>query len=137
VATRSREGPDNPGLVAWLWVDAQLPPSIALWFRVDLRIEAVHVADLDLLTAKDEVIFRAARTADRAVVLVTKDDDFRQLIDRHGPPPQVIWVRCGNVTNSELRRILLDAWPRVAALLASGEPLVELRRRDPGQATGA
>jgi predicted nuclease of predicted toxin-antitoxin system len=110
---------------------------MARWFQADLGLEAVHVEDIGLLNAKDEVIFRSARTADRAVVLVTKDDDFRQLIGRHGPPPRVIWVRCGNVTNPELHRILLEAWPRIAALLASGEPLVELRRRGRGQLTGA
>jgi hypothetical protein len=31
--------------------------------------------------------------------------------------------------NAELRAIVLEAWPRVAELLASGEPLVELGRR--------
>jgi predicted nuclease of predicted toxin-antitoxin system len=63
---------------------------MARWFQADLGIEAVHVEGLGLLNAKDGVIFQSARTADRAVILVTKDDDFRQLIGRHGPPPQVI-----------------------------------------------
>jgi predicted nuclease of predicted toxin-antitoxin system len=109
---------------------------MARWFRTDLGIEATHVADLGLLAAKDGVIFEAARTADPAVVLVTKDDDFRKLVDQHGPPPQVVWVRCGNITNAELRRLLLAGWAQVAALLASGEQLVELRQRRPGQLTG-
>jgi predicted nuclease of predicted toxin-antitoxin system len=60
---------------------------------------------------------------------VTKDDDFAKLLGQHGPPPQVVWLRCGNVTNPELRRIVLDAWPRADALLAEGEALVEIRRR--------
>jgi predicted nuclease of predicted toxin-antitoxin system len=96
VASRNREGPDDAGSAAWLWVDAQLPPAMARWFRTDLRLEAHHVEELGLLDAEDRAIFEAARTADRAVVLVTKDDDFRQLIAQDGPPPQVVWVRCGN-----------------------------------------
>ena len=110
---------------------------MARWFRVDLLCDAVHLEELGLLYAKDRAIFEAARTVDRAVVVVTKDDDFRRLIGQHGPPPQVVWVRSGNVTNPKLRQILRDAWPQVASLLEAGEPLVELRRRGQGQLTGA
>jgi predicted nuclease of predicted toxin-antitoxin system len=110
---------------------------MARWLRTDLGLEATHVEQLGFVDAKDRVVFQAARSAARAVVLVTKDDDFRRLVGQQGPPPQVVWVRCGNVTNPELRRILHDAWPHVATLVASGEPLVELRRRGPTQLTGA
>jgi hypothetical protein len=33
------------------------------------------------------------------------------------------------VTNRELRRIVLDAWPRALNLLVAGEALIEIRRR--------
>jgi len=75
----------------------------------------------------DPVIFAAARSGGASIV-ITKDDDFVQLVGRLGPPPQVVWVTCGNVRNAELRAIVLNAWPRVADLLAQGEPLVELSR---------
>jgi len=77
------------------------------------------------------VIFTAAREeAERrpGLVIVTKDDDFVQLIERRGPPPQVVWVTCGNISNAELRRIVSTAWPRSADLLRAGEPLVEIGR---------
>ena len=61
--------------------------------------------------------------------MITKDDDFVELVERLGPPPQVVWVTWGNIKNAELRAIVLEAWPRVAELLASGEPLVEIGRR--------
>jgi predicted nuclease of predicted toxin-antitoxin system len=92
----------------------------------------MHVEDLRLHLARDSEIFAAARAADRAVVVVTKDADFPKLLGQRGPPPQVVWIRCGNVTNAELRRIVLQAWPRAASLLAAGEPLVEIRRRHDG-----
>ena len=95
-------------------------------------MDAIHVEQLGLLRARDPEIFAAARGADRAVVVLTKDDDFPKLLEHHGPPPQVVWVRCGNVTNQELRRILHESWPRAADLLATGEPLVEIRRRTDG-----
>lgn len=59
-------------------------------------------------------------------MLMTKDSDFVDLVARHGPPPQIVWLTCGNTTNAALRTILGDAWPRVAELLASGEPLIEI-----------
>lgn len=65
-------------------------------------------------------------------MVLTKDDDFRKLLDQHGPPPKVIWMRCGNVKNQELRRIVETAWPRTADLLAAGEALVEVRRQHDG-----
>jgi predicted nuclease of predicted toxin-antitoxin system len=111
-----------------VWVDAQLPPALARWLTQEHGMAATHVQDVGLLAAPDEVIFASARTAGVAIV-VTKDEDFVQLLERLGSPPQVVWVTCGNVGNAELRRIVQAAWPRVAELLAAGEPLVELHQR--------
>lgn len=111
-----------------VWVDAQLPPSLARWLTNEAGVAAQHVADMDLLTAKDAVIFEAAR-ANHVEVVVTKDEDFLVLLERNGPPPQVVWITCGNVRNAELREIVLAAWPRVLALLQNSEPLVEIGRR--------
>jgi predicted nuclease of predicted toxin-antitoxin system len=110
-----------------IWVDAQLPPALARWLRTDFFADATHVEALGLVRSKDPTIFATAREAGN-VVVVTKDEDFLRLLSQHGPPPRVVWVRCGNVTNRELRRILIETWPRLATLLASGETLVELRR---------
>ncbi len=88
-------------------------------------MDAAHVNDVGYLGADDAVIFAAARDGGAAVV-ITKDDDFGRLLEQHGPPPQVVWITCGNVRNPELRRIVLPVWPSVAALLAAGEPLVEV-----------
>ena len=109
------------------WVDAQLPPSLARWLTQHAGIEAHHVAEFDLLTTGDREIFDAAR-ANHVEVVVTKDDDFVLLLDRLGPPPQVVWITCGNIGNNDLRELVLSAWPRVEALLRAGEPLVEIRR---------
>jgi len=43
-----------------------------------------------------------------------------------GPPPQVIWLTCGNTSNPALRRLLEISWPTVATMLARGEALVEI-----------
>lgn len=64
-------------------------------------------ADLDLLFATDVEVHRLARAALAAIV--TKDIDFGQLLERFGPPPQVVWVTTGNTPNASLGRTVRHA----------------------------
>ena len=108
-----------------VWLDAQLPPALARWLRTEYGVDAAHVEEVGLLRATDAEIFRAAREA--KVIVAAKDADFVALLERHGPPPQLLWVTCGNVSNARLRTLFQAEWPRAAALFQAGEPLVELR----------
>ena len=110
--------------MAAVWVDAQLSPALASWLQTAFGVEAQALRDLDLRDVEDQTIFDLARRA--SAILVTKDRDFVDLVTRHGPPPQIVWSTCGNTSNAFLREILLAAWPRAAALLQAGEPLVEI-----------
>lgn len=56
----------------------------------------------------------------------TKDRDFVQLMERHGAPPCVLWLTCGNTSNARLREILSVALGDALALVATGERLVEI-----------
>ena len=67
-----------------VWIDAQLSPDLATWFRENLAVAAVAVRDLELRDGTDEAIFRAARDAN--AIVLTKDSDFVQLLERRGPP---------------------------------------------------
>lgn len=67
----------------------------------------------------------AARTAD--VVVVTKDLDFVEMVERLGPPPQVLWLTCGNTSDQQLRWIFDRRFGEVKEMFESGEPLVEVR----------
>lgn len=107
-----------------IWIDAQLSPAIAAWITTTLGVSAVAVRDLGLRDATDHEIFMAARRDQ--VIVMTKDSDFTQLLDRYGPPPQVIWLTCGNTSNAQLTRILTATLPHALALLAGGERLVEI-----------
>ncbi len=107
-----------------IWVDAQLAPALARWVTDELGQPAQAVRDLGLREAKDSKIFQAAREA-KAIVL-TKDADFVELLDRLGPPPQVIWITCGNTSNAAMRNLLHQHLPRALESLAKGEPLVEI-----------
>ena len=108
-----------------IWVDAQLSPAIAQWLAGNFSVSALALRDLGLRDATDREIFAAARNA--SAVVMTKDSDFVKLLEESGPPPQVIWLTCGNTSNARLRQILTKALPQAVGLLESGEPLVEIR----------
>ena len=107
-----------------IWVDAQMSPAIATWMSSNYDVTAVAIRDLGLRDAKDKEIFEGARQ-EKAVVM-TKDGDFVLLLDKLGPPPQVIWVTCGNTSNARLKEILTVTFPKAMDLLNSGEGLVEI-----------
>ena len=107
-----------------VWIDAQLSPGLARWLSEHHAVEALPVRRLGLHDATDEAIFDAARNA--GAVVMTKDRDFVQLLERIGPPPQVIWITCGNTSNARMREILRQALANALQLLREGEPFVEI-----------
>lgn len=107
-----------------IWIDAQLPPSIAAWLSATFRVNAIAIKDLGLRDSQDTEIFAAARTAN--AVIMTKDSDFVDLVTRLGIPPQILWVTCGNVTNRNLRQIFIQTFPNALRLLQEGESIVEI-----------
>ena len=108
-----------------VWVDAQLSPGIARWLSEEGGVNARAVRDCGLRDAEDGAIFAAARAAGDMVVM-TKDNDFVQLLERHGPPPKVLWMTCGNTSNATLSRLLAAHLSDALRLHAAGEPLVEI-----------
>ena len=107
-----------------IWVDAQLSPAIATWISSNYAVIAIAIRDLGLRDAEDKEIFEAARQ-EKAVVM-TKDSDFVQLLDKLGSPPQIIWVTCGNTSNARLKEVLTNTLPKALDLLTFGEKLVEI-----------
>lgn len=121
-------GPAAPLLI---WVDAQLPPVLSRWIEDPDHVRAVHVSEIGLLTAEDAEIFEKARSA--GAIVMTKDEDFVQLQEGRGTPPQLVWLTCGNISNPQLKVLLLSRWERAIELLRAGEPLVEINE---GRASG-
>jgi predicted nuclease of predicted toxin-antitoxin system len=107
-----------------VWLDAQLPPALAVWLANEFGLTAKALRQLGLRDAPDDVIFMAAREA--GAVVVTKDSDFVELVQLHGPPPQIVRLICGNLTNAQLKVVFLDGWAKVAELLISGAAIVTL-----------
>jgi predicted nuclease of predicted toxin-antitoxin system len=105
-----------------LLLDAQLPPTLCRWFE-EQGHEAVHAQDLPDPPVTDEFI--AILAEHEGLVVVSKDEDFLRLHQRS--QFQLLWLRCGNITNRALRAWLEDRWTVVEIMLEAGEDLVELR----------
>ncbi len=74
--------------------------------------------------AKDEWIFRRAKQEVDAIL--TKDEDFLRLVQKHGPPPSIIWVTVGNTSNRRMKELLTDRLPRTLQLIKEGNAVVEI-----------
>ena len=110
-----------------VWVDAQLPPQLASWLATTFGVDAHALVNLGLRDASDQDIFERAKAA--GAVLVSKDSDFVELVSRFGPPPQLLWVTCGNVTNERLRQVFATVFRSACALVDEGRAIVEIGDR--------
>jgi predicted nuclease of predicted toxin-antitoxin system len=113
-----------------LWIDAQLSRHLAPWLRQELGVEAYSAGKLGLRDAKDREIFEAARKP--GVIVLTKDQDFVRLLETFGPPPQILWITCGNTSNAHLKELLSRTLRQALELFARGEPLIEIGDALPG-----
>jgi predicted nuclease of predicted toxin-antitoxin system len=107
-----------------IWIDAQLSPAIASWINENFSVEASAARDLGLRDSEDEEIFLAAKKAN--AVVITKDRDFVDLLDRLGAPPKIIWLTCGNTSNARLKEILNANLTNALEILAKGDDLIEI-----------
>jgi predicted nuclease of predicted toxin-antitoxin system len=107
-----------------IWLDAHISPAVAKWVSAELGYPCSAIRDLGLREVKDKDIFAAARQAN--VVVMTKDADFVEMVERLGPPPSVIWLTCGNTSNVALCSLLKNTLPRAMELIAKADKLVEI-----------
>jgi len=70
----------------------------------DLFPDSAHVGREGLAEASDQVIWEYAKTNN--FTLVSMDSDFAEFAALRGPPPKVIWLRCGNQPTAIVEEIL-------------------------------
>jgi predicted nuclease of predicted toxin-antitoxin system len=59
---------------------------------------------------------------------MTKDQDFVELVKRHGAPPAILWVTVGNTSNEVMKQVLSKALPKALEQVKNGEVIVEISR---------
>ena len=80
---------------------------------------SLHVRDVGLASAGDTEIWDYA--AAHGLVIVTKDDDFRQRSIVRGAPPHVVWLRVGNCRTSEIETLLSSRVESIRDLMSDPE----------------
>ena len=81
--------------------------------------ESQHVDNIGLHGESDLAIWRYAKEND--FVIVSKDDDFRQLSFLHGAPPKVIWLAVGNAGTQTIATLLATHSMAIDAFRSNSE----------------
>ncbi len=79
----------------------------------DIFPESNQIRLLGMETAEDRVVWEYAKGND--FILVSQDVDFADMATLFGPPPKVIWLRCGNQPTNAIERRLRDHAEAIAA----------------------
>ena len=64
----------------------------------------MRLAGLD--RADDRAIWEFAKAG--GFVVVSQDADFADMAALYGPPPKVIWLRCGNQSSAFIEKLFRD-----------------------------
>lgn len=107
------------------WIDAQLDPELASWLGATFGVIAKSLDEIGLREVEDDVLFEAA-TKFGPTVIMTKDQDFVEIVLRKGAPPQVLWLSFGNMSTLEIQIKLRKTFPDALESLKAGNPLVEI-----------
>ena len=59
-------------------------------------------------------------------IIVPKDSDFLDRVQRRGSPPKSLYVTSGNSSTRHLREVFLKTFPEAQRLLLVGEEIVEI-----------
>jgi len=109
-------------------IDSHLPRALRRWLA-DRGHRGIHTSELPAgASTPDSVLWRQARA--EGWVIVSKHDDFRQQVLRHGPPPPVVLVALGNCSNASLLGALTSRWPAIEQGLLNGAWLIVVEREE-------
>ncbi len=84
-------------------IDNNLAPKIAEVLSEHFA-ETYHVANLNMDTSEDDVIWQYAKA--NGLTILTKDNDFEAKSRLYGCPPKVVQLTCGNRKTGEILSIL-------------------------------
>jgi predicted nuclease of predicted toxin-antitoxin system len=70
----------------------------------DVFASVRHVRALDLTESSDIEIWEYAKR--NGFIVVSQDADFAEMAALHGPPPKVVWLRCGNQPTEAIATLL-------------------------------
>ena len=86
-----------------LLFDQNLSPGLAVFFAKTFA-GSKHLIDFKLETSDDSAVWEFAKN--EGFTIVTKDNDFNNLVAFLGFPPKIIWIRRGNCSTADIRELL-------------------------------
>lgn len=103
-------------------VDNSLSPRLAEALR-ELAHEAIHVRDIGLAQATDEIVFEAA--ARERCIIIAQDTDFGTLLaKRREQYPSVMLFRCRLKSTEAILKLLMANLETVQAELDAGAVVI-------------
>lgn len=105
-------------------VDAQLPPALAHLLREHGHV-AEHVVDIGPADARDRDLWSYA--LENQAVIITKDEDFADLVATGEDAPTIVWVRVGNTRRAALLSWFEPLIDQIVDMVEAGQRLIELR----------
>lgn len=103
-----------------IWLDTNISPAIAKWMAEYTGLNIKSSYSLNLHYKEDIEIYNMARTAGK-VILLSKDNDFTELISRLGSPPKLINIGFGNCSNSVLWDLIKPKIKEAIEMLTSSD----------------
>lgn len=107
----------------------RLPKALA-----DCFPDSAHVDGIGLHGQPDEAVW--AHAGSHGYMLVSKDNDFRQLSFLRGAPPKVVWLRVGNAPTRKVETLLRDHRADLEAFAQDAETALLILELDPGPLVG-
>ena len=99
-----------------IWLDVHISPAIAKWLNRDFGYVCKSSFILELHGLSDIEIYNKAKAAGY-VIIVSKDSDLPQIVQRLGTPPKVINLIIGNADNRIIYQFLKQNIERSIRLL--------------------
>ena len=105
--------------------DENLAPKLAVLLAGEFP-GCTHVETLGFKGEDDLDIWTYSKSMEQAII-VSKDDDFRELALTDGPPPKVINLQLGNCSTDQVDKLLRENYDQIVAFSQSEEAtLLEL-----------
>ena len=101
-----------------LLFDQNLSPRLCERLR-DLWTGLSHVRSVGLAAADDQIVWEYAAKHD--LTIVSKDGDFSNRAFLYGAPPEVVWIRVGNCSSSDIEAVFRERRDQLEAFAGSDD----------------
>ncbi len=88
-----------------MMLDENVSYRIKKYLQDDFN-EIIHVSDVNLLSTKDAIIFEYCKN-NKIDILVTFDEDYKNLVLLRNIPPKIVLFKTGNLTTKNIASILI------------------------------